>query len=35
MPELPEVETITRDLQGAVLGRRIDEVRFVDSPQRC
>ena len=26
MPELPEVETVARDLRGAVVGRRIEEV---------
>jgi formamidopyrimidine-DNA glycosylase len=29
MPELPEVETVARDLRGAVLGRRIDEVQLL------
>ena len=28
MPELPEVETVARDLRSAVLGRRIESVRF-------
>ncbi len=31
MPELPEVETVARDLRGAVLGRRIRHVT-VDRP---
>ena len=26
MPELPEVETVARDLRGAVVGRRIEDV---------
>ena len=29
MPELPEVETIRRDLRGCLLGRRIDSVRVL------
>ena len=31
MPELPEVETVARDLRGAVTGRRIEHVT-VDRP---
>jgi len=31
MPELPEVETVARDLRGAVTGRRIEQVT-VDRP---
>ena len=29
MPELPEVETVARDLRGAVAGRRIDRVTVI------
>lgn len=29
MPELPEVETVARDLRGAVTGRRIDAVQVI------
>jgi formamidopyrimidine-DNA glycosylase len=28
MPELPEVETIVRDIRPALLGRRLDRVRL-------
>ncbi len=31
MPELPEVETIARDVQSALVGRRIADVRLLDA----
>jgi formamidopyrimidine-DNA glycosylase len=32
MPELPEVETVTRALRPLVLGRRIRDIRRIDAP---
>ncbi len=31
MPELPEVETIARDVQGALVGREISDARLLDA----